>query len=74
MNKNVLGILVMIIGFIWTVACIFADTLGLGPAIFNFNPNTGLGRIQLVFIFIGVLIMLIGLAVVILIKGEEKVR
>ena len=68
MNKNVLGILIVLLGLIWTAACIFADRLGLGTMIFNFDPNTRVGRVQLVFILIGILITLIGIAVMAFIK------
>lgn len=68
MNKNVLGILIVIFGLIWTAACLFADRLGLGSLIFNFYPNTRIGRVQLVFILIGILITLIGVAVMAFIK------
>jgi hypothetical protein len=70
MNKNILGILIVILGLIWTGACLLADRLGLGSLIFNFLPNSQIGRVQLVFILIGVLITLIGIAVIAFIKQE----
>ena len=72
MNKYILGSVIVLIGGVWTVACLFADALGLGPIIFGFPPGSSIGRIQLVFIFVGVFIVLLGIAVLILIKDKAK--
>lgn len=72
MNKNYLGIGIVAIGGVWTLACLFADALGLGPAIFGFSPGNSVGRIQLVFIFIGVFIAFIGAAVLVLLKDKDE--
>jgi len=72
MNKNLLGSVIVFIGGVWTVACLFADVLGLGPRIFGFTPGSSIGRIQLVFIFVGVFIVMLGMAVLIFIKDKVK--
>ena len=72
MTKNQFGIAVIFIGGIWTLACLFADTLGLGTILFGFGQSTRIGRIHLVFIFVGIFITLIGVAAMVLIEGEKK--
>ena len=72
MTKNQLGIVIVLVGGVWTLACLFADALGLGPAIFGFTPGSRIGAIQLVFIFIGVFIAFIGVAVMILLNDKEE--
>ncbi|OQX61995.1 MAG: hypothetical protein B5M51_06715 [Anaerolinea sp. 4484_236] len=72
MNKNYLGIAIVALGGVWTLACLFADALGLGTVIFGFSPGSTIGRIQLAFIFVGVLIVFIGVAVLVLIKNGSS--
>ncbi len=72
MTKNQLGVLIVLIGGVWTLACLFADTLGLGPSLFGFSPGSSIGSIQLAFIFVGVFIALIGVAVMVLLEDKKE--
>ncbi|MBS1249457.1 MAG: hypothetical protein MAG431_01037 [Chloroflexi bacterium] len=72
MTKNQLGIVIVLIGMVWAGVCLLADVFGLGPLIFGFSKGSAIGPIQLVFIFIGVFIALIGVAVMVLVEDKKE--
>ena len=71
MKKLYLGLIIIFVGGLWTFVCLFADVFGLGPLVFGFGPNSRIGALQLVFIFIGIFIAMIGVAVIVFIKEEK---
>ena len=72
MNKNLFGVIIILVGGMWIVASLFADELGLGSLLFGFSPGSAIGRIQLVFIGVGVFIFIIGVAALVLVKDKAE--